>query len=233
MRAQTLILSIALTLPLTVQAGQSLTADGLIHPIEATSIQAPAGDRIGLINDGSFDFGECDAGSAWDCTANNSCPWIVDPTGLWGYPAYDGLLAAWLGGYCGHSNHNSFCQEIYIDGYYLHWYWMGYVNDACAKLLVKVDGERVYTHEMRFQDHSYGTWQNTRDTIGGADVSDYYGYGTRNICFEWVPCAVKDLNDNMLIDHITLEYSNGFGKGMHRASASTALTSISMVKSHY
>ncbi len=142
MRAHILIAVIAITMPWTTQAEQSLTADGYLA--QPGSVDAPAanGDRVGLINDGSFEFGECENGSAWTCTTNTDCSWIINPSGLWGYPAYDGILCAWLGGFCGSEfNLNTFCQEILFDGMYLDWYWMGYNS---GHFTLSIDGVQVF-----------------------------------------------------------------------------------------
>ena len=44
-------------------------------------------DRVGLINDGSFENGECGSGSDWTYASDNGCDWIVDlvPLGIWNY----------------------------------------------------------------------------------------------------------------------------------------------------
>ena len=58
-------------------------------------------DRVGLVNDGSFEDGTCTDGlSGWTCTTDNTCDWITDlaALGLWNY---DGMHIAWLGGFCG------------------------------------------------------------------------------------------------------------------------------------
>ena len=70
----------------------TLTSDGFTASGSADINYA--GDRVGLVNDGSFEFGECGAGSAWECITNTTCAWIIDPLAVWGYPAYDGTINA-------------------------------------------------------------------------------------------------------------------------------------------
>ncbi len=177
----------------------SLNADGLTYSADTTVNTVM--DRLGLVNDGSFEFGECDAGSAWTCTTNTSCAWIIDPSGAWGYAAYDGVFCAWLGGFCGSDvNANSFCQDIYIDGGLLDWYWMGYVGGDTGNMVqVTANGNVVWSHVLTLADHTYGLWQNTAGTLGSADVSAYCS-STVNLCLEAVPTD----GANMLVDYVEL-----------------------------
>ncbi len=172
------------------------------------------------VNDGSFEFGECDAGSAWTCTTNTTCQWIVDPMGAWGYPAYDGVLAAWLGGFCGEDpNSNSFCQDIYFGGgncgwgIFLTWQWMGYVaNEDGNTMYVTFDGVVYFEKEMLLSDHTYGTWNELW-------VDAYLYEDTYNLCFEFVATT----GANMLVDYIANYWS----------PTATGETSISTLKSRY
>ncbi len=171
-----------------------------------------------LINDGSFEFGECDAGSAWTCTANNDCSWIVDPTGSWGYSAYDGALVAWLGGFCGTDpNSNSFCQDIQFEdwcgGGFKTWQWMGYVaNEDGNTMYITVDGNIVFEKEMTLADHTYGIWGEL-----WFDTHEYYG--VHNLCFEFVATT----GANMIVDYISTFWS----------PTATEATSFSTLKSRY
>ncbi len=162
------------------------------------------------LSDGNFENGPCWEGSSWTCTTNTECNWILDPISAWGYPAYEGTYCAWLGGFCGVPNSNSFCQDVYIDARYLDWYWMGYVNYACATARVRIDGSMVFAHSMEISDHTYGTWNSAGGTIapaGGVDLNSYIG-GTHELCFDWSRSGCgEDQNDNMLIDMVTLSSS--------------------------
>ena len=210
---------IALAFAAVASAG-TLTKDGLVIP--GTGETVTIGDRTGLINDGSFEFGECDAGSAWTCYTSTTCSWILDPTAVWGYPAYDGVLCAWLGGYCGDPNENSFCQSIFFDGMYLDWYWMGYVNYGGNEMYVSVDGNVVFSHFMDMSEHTYGSWNTASSFWGQIDVSAYCGT-TAELCLGW-HWIVPDGNDNMLVDWVTLDESCG---------TAAQETSFSNVKSLY
>lgn len=188
----------------TYAGAMTLTADGFTaQGVAGTPVNH---DRLGLVNDGSFEFGECGAGSAWTCTTNTTCTWILDPIAVWGYPAYDGVLVAWLGGFCGTPNSNSFCQSLYIDGKYLDWKWMGYVNSACGTVYVKVNGGTVWSHLLQLSEHTYGTWNNASAFWGNIDLSAYCGQ-TVNLCLEETACPDGANNDNMLVDYVTLNVS--------------------------
>jgi hypothetical protein len=179
-------------------------------PTEFGSSNTHNGDRIGLINDGSFENGICDDGSSdWTCTSSSACFWIIDPTGVWGFPAYDGVQVAWLGGYCGEPNQNSFCQDIFFDASYLDWWWMGHdAGDALggSTMYVEIGGNLVFSYIFQSPgDHTYGTWNTASDWIVppvGLDVSAYYG-STHELCFGWI-LPGDGTNDNMLIDYVTL-----------------------------
>ncbi len=206
MNAKRLLIVGCLLLALPVTAWEQTPAPGFI-PSGAGSTNTSDGARDGLVNDGSFEDGNCAGGSAWTCTSSTGCEWIVDPLGAWGYPAYDGVNTAWLGGFCGDPNENSFCQDIYFDAIYLDWYWMGYVNSECSSVLVTVDGTPLVNYAMDLGDHTYGSWNSASGWIvgpDGLDVSAYFG-GTHQLCFEWDRglCGAGE-NDNMLIDYVGL-----------------------------
>jgi len=228
MRSSLLALFLALAAA-TAQGTQTLTRDGVTTP---GSLGAPAvGRPVGLVNDGSFEFGVCDWGSAWTCTTNvPSCgSWILDPLPFWGYPAYDGVHAAWLGGFCdGVPNSNSFCQDLTADSgwpaWLLDWAFMGWVNSSCGVVRITVDGEEVWQHTMQPMDHTVGTWRSASDLGGPVGFHTYYGEPFR-LCFEWEACPDGVDNDNMLIDYVTIQYWIW--------DVATAASSFSVVKSLY
>lgn len=154
-----------------------------------------------LLNDGSFENGECGNGSAWTCTSDTPCTWILNPLSTWGYPAYHGELVAWLGGYCGEMNSNSFCQEVWLDEPGLRWHWMGYVVETHVSnfVYIKLDGDIVWAKEMTWpEDHTYGTW----DEIQARFDFLPHGTGTYEVCFEFEATT----GANMLIDYIECYY---------------------------
>ena len=56
----------------SVAAAGTLTKDGLVLP--GTGENVTIGDRLGLINDGSFENGICDdASSDWTCYSSTAC----------------------------------------------------------------------------------------------------------------------------------------------------------------
>jgi predicted outer membrane repeat protein len=207
----TFLLLLLICVPALAHDDASLSRD----PSQILSPAAPAahtaGDRIGLINDGSFEYGTCNSGSDWTCDGNYPVfEGILDPMAVWGYPAYDGTLTAWLGGFSGgQPNINSLCQDIYFEGQYLDWFWMGYVNDACSEMEIRVDGTLVYGHPMDMIDHTYGTWNTASSTIAapfGVPVTMYAG-GTHELCLAWNNDGCESgQNDNMLIDFITISH---------------------------
>lgn len=208
-------------------ADPSLTRDGLPAPGRPQAAQVACA-RDGLVEDGSFE------NHSWQEWASAGCgPWIQDPLFAWGYPAYDGVLAAWLGGFCGIANCNSFCRDVMFDGRYLDWYWMGYVNTGCMTVTVSVDGEPVWVHTMAVDEHTYGEWNRASDWFfgSGLDLSAYCG-SNHLLCFSSLACG-EDTNgdgypdettDNMLIDYVTLEQS---------CTTAAASTSISTVRVLY
>ncbi len=203
-----------LSLP-AAAAEQSLGPVASQAPVLPTG-EPPVGGRW-LIEDGSFENGECGAGSSWTCTSNTSCQWIVDPLSAWGYPAYDGTYAAWLGGFCGEEpNSNSFCQDVFIEGClggWLEWKWMGYVeNNDGNTMRITLNGGVVFEKVMTTADHTYGTW----GTLW-AELWPYYGM--YELCFEFEATT----GANMLIDYVTMAYS----------PTAVAPTSFSAVKSLY
>lgn len=186
------------------QGEPRLTAEG--EPIKAPRIERPdaAVDSTRgwhLVNDGSFEFGECGVYSDWTCTTNTTCSWIVDPLPTWGYPAYEGELVAWLGGFCGGANSNSFCQDIYLWTPHIRWHWMGYVGETNMSnfVYVRVNGDIVWAKEMVWpEDHTFGTWvteEITWDYLDGAP-------GVFELCFEFEASS----GANMLIDYIEVYY---------------------------
>lgn len=191
-----------------------------LGPAATQAPVAPQDDPLSgarwLINDGSFENGECGAGSSWDCTTNTSCQWIIDPLPIWGYPAYDGTMAAWLGGFCGTPNSNSFCQEVFIygcTGGWLEWKWMGYVeNNDGNTMRVTLDGDVIFEKVMTTADHTYGTW-------GTLWVDVWQYVGDYELCFEFEATT----GANMLIDYVTMGYS----------PTAVEPTSLSAVKSLY
>ncbi len=176
-----------------------------------SSADTAATDLTGLVTDGSFEYGECDAGSAWACLSSTSCSWILDPLPVWGYPAHDGVLVVWLGGYCDNSrgyntaNENSFCMDLYIDGEELTWFWMGYVGlyREGDMAYVTIDGVYVWRHIMRLADHTYGLWQNLDGTLGTVDIHNFC-HSTRYVCIGF---HVLGQGSNMLVDYVEMRGS--------------------------
>ncbi len=166
-----------------------------------------------LVNDGSFEGGDCYDTPIWTCVHSDSdnCPWIVDlvPLGLWNY---DGAHTAWIGGYCAGGHSLSICQEVDLGvGYLLSWFWMAYVNYGDNHFLVTIDGQIVYEYVSNLQDHLVG--------YEGA-FADITGYdGVHTLCFEFV---VNEDFDNYFVDFVEL----------HNLTATEAI-SFSVAKSMY
>lgn len=187
--------------------GQTLTKDGFINP---GSGDPNWRDVRSLVNDGSFEFGECESGSEWTCWSTTSCEWIVNPIDTWGYPAYDGINAAWLGGFCdGKANNNSYCQEYFNACMHLNFYFSSYINSGCSQFTITMRGNTVHSRTMEFDDHNYGTWETAASYWGLIDISAYIGM-TSELCFLWTACGEDtngdgypdEDNDNILIDCI-------------------------------
>ncbi len=203
-KVPTLIVALIMVASIGTAGERNLGPESDQPPTENHEGELGNGARF-LINDGSFEFGECDAGSAWTCTTNTDCTWIVDPMDSWGYPAYDGVLVAWLGGFCGpnYPNSNSFCQDIYFEGgcgggHLYTWQWMGYVADNEGNMMyVTIDGNVVFEKEMLISDHTYGTWNELWFDY------PYWNGGYHNLCFEFVATT----GANPLVDYISQHWS--------------------------
>jgi len=195
-----LSIALALIAMASVAGAMTLTADGFTA--SGTADINYAGDRIGLINDGSFESGACEV--VWNCHTDTTCEdRILDPLSIWGYPAYDGMYCAWVGGFCGGiPSSNGLCQDILFDGGELSFYWMGYVEyGGSNSVVVTVDGAYVWEVVLQLEHHTYGIWSNTGDAggLGNADVGAYVG-GTHSLCFEFVATD----GANMLIDYVEM-----------------------------
>jgi len=114
-------------------------------------------------------------------------------------------MCGWLGGFCGDANENSLCQDLFIDGGTLNWFWMGHVSDPGDMVYISIDGVEVWQHILELADHTYGIWQNTEGTLGGADVAAFCG-GTHNVCLGF---HLLNLGSNMLVDYVTLDGACG------------------------
>ncbi len=202
------VAAIGLLLLLGPALGQTLTKDGFINPGSGDPVWHE--DRWMLINDGSFEDGQCDLGSEWTCWSTTDCQWIIDAFDIWGYPAEDGVYVAWLGGFCdGMGNSNSYCQELFFYCYYLDFYWMSYVSSECGTLRVSVDGYTRFEHVFTAEDHNYGSWDKASAVWGWLDTSAWFGwYG--ELCFEWTACGEDTdgdgfpdtQNDSVIIDYV-------------------------------
>lgn len=144
-------------------------------------------DRIGLVNDGSFEFGTCTTGSAWACYADNTCDWIYDFSAL-GLPLlsnYDGSYGYWLGGFCGGAmSSDGACQTITIDGPTLSWWWAGYVTTAGDLVDFTMDGSVIYTKVIALTDH---TAEGTNGPVWNNDTCDISGFmgGDHELCINY------------------------------------------------
>ncbi len=198
-RMLVILLGLALCAAPAMGGTQSLGPTSGQAPVAPTG-EPPEGGRW-LIEDGSFEEGNCAYGSWWTCTSNTDCEWIVDPSPIWGYPAYDGYNAAWLGGFCNDQpNSNSFCQDVFLWGClggWIEWKWMGWVqNNDGNTMRVTVDGDVIFEKVMTTADHTVGTW--------GTLWAEAWQYnGTYELCFEFEATT----GANMLIDYVTMAYS--------------------------
>ena len=211
-----LMFSLALLAMACAAGANSFTADGTVF--EPAYGYHSVGERMGLVNDGSFEFGTCAGGTAWTCTTDNACDWIADlaALGLWNY---DGNHIAWLGGFCGGlaGCATSFCQILFFDGCPLSWYWMAYVNDQIMHMYVTVDGTTIYDFYPTLGDHLLDY------QMYFCDTSQYQG-GTHELCFAMDnPGCASNLGDNVFIDYA--EFWD--------FSSPTEAASISTVKAMY
>lgn len=203
---------VALVAMASVATAATLTADGLVIP--GTPEVTNMGERE-LVNDGSFEAGP---DVYWMTFSDSQCTGdvILDPTGVWGVPAYDGVYAMWCGGFCSGTPINSgACQELLINGATLTWWWMGYIEDGHVgnTVVLSFDGTQVWSYELVYpDDHTYGSWNQHV-----VDVSAYTG-DTVDVCIELVATD----GANMLNDYVELI-----------GGTPTEDTSFSAVKSMY
>ena len=110
--------------------------------------------------DGSFEQGPPPA-SGWMEVSNNACEWILDPTSIWGLPAYHGTYAFRAGGLCGVVNENYVEQTFSIPAGTTHltfWYAAarsdpdGPLEDDVA--YVEIDGVDEWTLDLSTQDNN-------------------------------------------------------------------------------
>ncbi len=194
-----ILVGITLMLVASMASANSLTASG--EAIYAQRGPVPIVDRLGLVNDGDFENGNCLHDSDWTCNADNGCNWIADIRiqGLWNF---SGTQAAWLGGYCEGTAtcSSSLCQDLFIDGTYLVWYWMAFLNDAVGTINVTVDGVVEFSHAIQPGDHLLD-YQATHY----ADLSGYIGE-THTICFEYDNLAAcgENQGDNYFFDFVRI-----------------------------
>jgi hypothetical protein len=95
-------------------AGRSLSADASFVPSAPAGVTA-AEELLPLVPDGSFENGP-PPNSLWTETTNTTCEWILDPTPVWGIPAFNGVYAFWAGGYCCTPNTDTVSQTITVPG---------------------------------------------------------------------------------------------------------------------
>ncbi len=222
------VVGIVLLLYLGPALGQTLTKDGFINPGSGDPVWR---DGRQFADDRSFESGNCQSGSEWTCWSTTSCEWIVNPVDSWGYPAWDGLNAAWLGGFCdGKANNNSFCQEFFNACWYLDFYFSSYINSACSQLTITMNGQTVFSRTMSTDDHNFGNWERAPTYWGLIDITAFIGV-TSELCFQWTACGEDtdgdgypdEDNDNMLIDWIIGDI----------CESPTEVTSFSTVKALY
>ncbi len=167
----------------------------------------------GLVNDGSFEAGECGAGSAWTCaTSTPECETIVDPLPDWGFPAYHGVNAVWLGGLCGNEGiSNSVCQDMIISPSQLSFLWMGAFTleaEQEAWFEVRVDGELAHRSQLGLEHHTFGTWAHSEDLFGLIDLLAWEDGVSHTLCIilDNLYSNNGETTANLLVDYIELSH---------------------------
>ena len=167
----------------------------------------------GLVNDGSFENGECDAGSAWTCfTETPECVTIVDPLGSWCFPAYDGVNAVWLGGVCENVGiSNQVCQDMIISPSQLTFWWMGaYTLEAEqeAWIEVRVDGVIAHRSQLGLEHHTLETWAYSEDLFGLIDLLPWEDGASHTLCIIMDNLYSNNGSTaaNLLVDYLELNH---------------------------
>ena len=174
----------------SIAGASTFTAEGgLLEPTHGYTTLA---DRA-LVNDGSFEGGDCLSVPIWTCTTDNGCEWITDlvPLGLWNY---DGSKIAWLGGFCGGiaTVFTTICQDVDLGvGCMISWYWMGYINSGGEYVSVSIDGTIVFEYYTDLADHLLDYQMQMADATG-------FG-GVHNLCFSY---DLLVAGDNYFVDYV-------------------------------
>ena len=117
-----LVIVLAMLAMASIVSANSFTADGIVLD---GNYGYNFNDTRELVPDGSFEAG-CNA--TWSCATDVTCDWITDlvPLGLWNY---DGMMVAWLGGYCGTAVcWTDICQTLDFTGTDLSFWWNAYIG---------------------------------------------------------------------------------------------------------
>jgi len=154
-------------------------------------------DGLELIRDGSFEDGTCSTGnSAWTCAPFSICDWILDLSEI-GLTNFDGVHAAFLGGYCTSPTYNRrICQTIHIDGSALSWWWLYFTYSEGNLVTVTLDGTVVFEYHTAAADHLLGWRQAT------AEIAEWLGEDVE-LCFRYQ--RVAEEADSYFVDFVELQ----------------------------
>ena len=156
-----------------------------------------------LISDASFENGPPPA-SEWTEWTDNGCEWIVDPSGAWGIPAYDGTYAYWACGYCcGAPSSDYVEQSIAIPAgattlVFMANYYRPNADDPPDNdyFYVKINGTTLYSKALIQANDTYPNW--TEETV---DISAYAG---QTVTLRFEGASAGSNTGNILIDYIRI-----------------------------
>jgi hypothetical protein len=161
------------------------------------------GGECSLINDGSFENGPPPS-SAWTEWSSSGYEWIIDPTGPWGIPAYDGTYAFWAGGYyIGNPNSDYVEQTIDIPSgatslkFMTNFYRLDDADPPDDDTFeVKVNGTPIFTRGMVQANNTYPNWEE--------QVVDISAYAGQSVTLRFEGTSTGSLTGNVLVDYITI-----------------------------
>ncbi|NOX61435.1 MAG: hypothetical protein GXP42_05750 [Chloroflexi bacterium] len=188
----------------------------------------PCPDRLGLVNDGSFENGPPPA-SSWIEETNTTCEWIGNYEQAWdGLAAYHGSMDFWGGGYCVVNDvwnpASTSVRQMAIVPFSdptLYFRFLTYRPDAQDSLpdwaYVDINGNRVWTLYLVQANDTYPNWR-----LATVDLSDYAGQQvelkigvesngdlTGNIRIDFVELGASDLQLDMVPGHPFDGYVSG------------------------
>jgi|GEM_PF-3981317 len=169
--------------PDTAASGDTDTGTVTVTDVLDPTASASAGHTTTAITggeqvlDGDFELGPPPA-SEWTEVTVQGGEWILDPSGVWGFPAHSGTYCYWSGGYWGGTAETSYVEQtvdVPLVAPELYFWAVFYRPDADEfdgdGFYVEVDGNQEYWMEFTQANDTYPDWVQQ----GPIDLSAYAG----------------------------------------------------------